>query len=364
MSRMSTKSELVPLIVVRRAANAIDFYSRALGAKVLARYEHGPERRVSHADLAIAGAAFALTEDTRAWNSDAPPSLGGSPVVLQLSVVDADRVVEAMCDAGATLVFPAQELLGERMARVRDPFGHIWILRQRLQELSVEEIQRLRDELFARHAAADPTALSSTSARPKDGSTLEDAPTPRQASRDAPEPSTGDGRPRGARIHLVLGPVGAGKSTFALRLVRAHKAVRLTLDEWMAKLFAEDRPDDGVMAWYAERTARCIEQIWTLVTAMIDCGTNVVLEIGLLRRREREAFYKRVDESGSSLTIHVLDAPRDVRRRRVEERNRAKGSTFSMIVPPAIFELASDLWEPPAHAECEGRDVRFIHTTG
>jgi uncharacterized glyoxalase superfamily protein PhnB/predicted kinase len=359
---MNTNSRLVPLMVVRGAAHAIDFYTRALGAKVLARYEHGPERRVSHADLTIAGAAFAITEEARAWNSDAPTSLGGSPVPLQLGVVDVDAVVAAMLDAGATVVFPVQQLLGERMARVRDPFGHIWILRQRLRELSVDEIQRLRDELFARRAAVDPPAEFPTPARPKDQTTLPGPPVLRQAPNGLPEAPTTDGKPHSARIHLVLGPVGAGKSTFALRLARAHGAVRLTLAEWMAKHFAPDRPDDGVMEWYAERTARCIEQIWTLARALIDSRTHAVLEIGLLRRREREAFYRRVEESTSDLTIHVLDAPRDVRRRRVEERNRAKGSTFSMIVPPAIFELASDLWEPPAPRECEGRDVRFVHT--
>ena len=58
----------------------------------------------------------------------------------------------------------------------------------------------------------------------------------------------------------------------------------------------------------------------------------------------------------------MLDAERDVRRACVEERNRSRGSTFCMVVPPAIFELASDFWEPPDPAECQGRDVRFIRT--
>jgi predicted kinase len=156
--------------------------------------------------------------------------------------------------------------------------------------------------------------------------------------------------------------VGAGKSTYAGGLAHDHGAVRLTLDEWMARLFAADRPDGGVVAWYTERTARCIEQMWTLGIAILDRGVSVILEIGLLRLREREAFYARVDESGVAMTIHIVDAPRDVRRQRVEARNLEKGRTFSMVVPPAIFELASDLWEPPTATECEGRDLRFIHT--
>ncbi|MCP3143880.1 AAA family ATPase [Pyxidicoccus xibeiensis] len=165
-----------------------------------------------------------------------------------------------------------------------------------------------------------------------------------------------------AHIHLVVGPVAAGKSTFALRLAQQHRAVRMNLDEWMAQLFRPDRPEVGVMEWYIERTARCIEQIWRQTTRTLEVGTDVVLEIGLILRRDRERLYERVDARGDALTIYVLDAPRDVRRERVLQRNREKGETFSMEVPLAFFELASDRWEPLDEVECDGRDVRFIST--
>ena len=67
-----------------------------------------------------------------------------------------------------------------------------------------------------------------------------------------------------------------------------------------------------------------------------------------------------MDNAGFDSTIHVIDAPRDVRRERVRERTRSKGATFSTVVPSDAFELASDLWEPPSARECEGRDVRFV----
>ena len=167
-----------------------------------------------------------------------------------------------------------------------------------------------------------------------------------------------------AKVHLIVGPVAAGKSTFALGVCREHRAVRITLDEWMTVLFRPDRPDAGVMEWYRERTARCIELIWRQAQRTLEAGTDVVLEIGLILRKERTHFYERVEAAGYPLTVYALDAPRDVRRERVIQRNRERGETFSMEVPLPFFELASDLWEAPDEAEAAGRDVRVEKCLG
>ncbi|MEM9453593.1 MAG: ATP-binding protein [Myxococcota bacterium] len=154
-----------------------------------------------------------------------------------------------------------------------------------------------------------------------------------------------------ARLHLLIGPVGSGKSTFARRLCREHDALRLTLDEWMTVLFRPDRPPTGRIEWYVERAERCVEQIWRVACSAVEAGTDVVLEIGLIQRALRESFYARVDAAALDLTVYVVDAPRDVRRQRVRQRNREQGETFSMEVPDDFFELASDLWEPPTDDE-------------
>jgi len=165
-----------------------------------------------------------------------------------------------------------------------------------------------------------------------------------------------------ARIHLIEGPVGAGKSTLAAQLTQRHAAPRLILDDWMVTLFRPDRPATGVMEWYAERKDRCIEQIWKVTCGLIDAGTDVVLELGLIQQSIRQQFFDRVDAAGYELTVYVLDASRDTRRERVRQRNRAKGQTFAMDVPDAFFEMASDMWQPFDDFESEGRDVQFIST--
>ena len=167
-----------------------------------------------------------------------------------------------------------------------------------------------------------------------------------------------------ARAHLLIGPVGAGKSTLALRLCREHQALRLTLDDWMTRLFRPDRPDAGVVEWYVERAERCLEQIWRVAQDALAAGTDVVLEIGLIQRRDREAFYRRVDEAGVALVVHLVDAPRELRRERVAQRNLERGQTFSMEVPPPFCELASDLWEPPDELEQRERAIHVWSAPG
>lgn len=163
-------------------------------------------------------------------------------------------------------------------------------------------------------------------------------------------------------IHLVEGPVGAGKSTYAAKLGEQHAAPRLILDDWMATLFRADRPEKDVMVWYMERKRRCIEQIWNVACDLVNAGSDVVLELGLIRYQDRAEFYSRVDAAGYQLKVHVLDAPREVRRERVHERNAAQGSTFFMVVPDEIFELASDLWQMPDDEEAAERNICLVST--
>ena len=163
-----------------------------------------------------------------------------------------------------------------------------------------------------------------------------------------------------ARIHLVIGPVGSGKSTFAKALCREHSALRLTLDDWMTRLFRPDRPPTEVIPWYVERAARCVDQIWEVTQSALAAGTDVVLEIGLIRREERASFYGRVDAAAAELEVYLVDAPRELRRERVAQRNRERGDTFSVEVPPDFFELASDLWEPPVAPELDDRKIRVV----
>ena len=163
-------------------------------------------------------------------------------------------------------------------------------------------------------------------------------------------------------IHLIEGPVGAGKSTYAAALATRVGGIHIALDEWFARLFSPDRPSADVMTWYAARKERLARHIWAHAQVLLKAGATPILELGLIQQESRRAFYEQAQAAGIELRVYVLEASREVRRERVARRNAEKGPTFSMIVPDGIFELASDLWQSPDPSEIEDHRIKVIST--
>lgn len=149
-----------------------------------------------------------------------------------------------------------------------------------------------------------------------------------------------------ARLHFLIGPVGAGKTTFARQRAAGSPALLLDVDAWMVRLFGADpRPAENVMGWYLERRERVRALAWDVATEAVHAGTDAYLELGLVTAAEREAWFDKARAADLAMTVTLLDAPRDLRRRRVAERNTA-GALHTQIVPAPFFEAASDAWQP------------------
>lgn len=123
-------TQLCPRLVVADADRAIAFYARALGAEETMRYA-GADGTIAHAEITVGGFVVAVKDESE--DDPSPVSLGGTPVQIGLRVTDADAVARAMTAAGATVVIPiADRPYGQRDGRLVDPFGHVWVLSQRL----------------------------------------------------------------------------------------------------------------------------------------------------------------------------------------------------------------------------------------
>ncbi len=140
-----TEPKLYPRLIVDDAAKALDFYTNAIGGTELVRYPE-PSGKIVHAEVQIGASVFSVTEADGDHNRS-PASLGGSGLLLTLVVDDADAVGASLVAAGADVVIPiADQYYGRREGRLRDPFGHLWIISQDGEELDEGEVQRRVDE--------------------------------------------------------------------------------------------------------------------------------------------------------------------------------------------------------------------------
>jgi len=124
-----TLRSVTPYLVIEGAARAIDWYVEVLDAVEVSRMVGGAGR-VAHAELRIGPSTIFLGEEhPHLEEIHAPPRIGGTPVYLDLETDDVATVHDRMVAAGATSIrAPTDSALPIRTAKVRDPFGHIWLL--------------------------------------------------------------------------------------------------------------------------------------------------------------------------------------------------------------------------------------------
>lgn len=160
-----------------------------------------------------------------------------------------------------------------------------------------------------------------------------------------------------ATLHAIFGPSGAGKTTYAHAFARRERAVAFILDEWMARLFAPDMPEPLEYEWMIQRVQRCEAQIWSTAAAVLATGTSVILDMGLMRRTDRDRVREIAEGAGLPLQFHYVTASPEVRRARVAERNVVRGENFAIKVTPDMFEFVEGIFEVPDAPELQGAIV-------
>jgi PhnB protein len=142
---------VTPRLVVADGAAAIDFYVRAFGAQEVDERFTDPDGRIIHAALRIGDSVVMLTgeSDDPDVPARAPTTLGDVSTIFATYWEDVDAAWERALAAGAEVIYPlADQFYGERGGRVRDPFGHQWMLSQVIEDVSPEEMARRAADLF------------------------------------------------------------------------------------------------------------------------------------------------------------------------------------------------------------------------
>jgi PhnB protein len=132
----------IPYLIVRDASSAIEFYKNAFGATEFVRLAD-PQGKVMHAEIRIGDSQIMLADEFPDMGYRSPTDLGGSPVSVLLYVEDVDRLFVSATNAGATSTMPVQDQFdGDRRGTLTDPFGHIWLVATRKEDVSPDELQK------------------------------------------------------------------------------------------------------------------------------------------------------------------------------------------------------------------------------
>ncbi|HWV80751.1 MAG TPA: VOC family protein [Hyphomicrobiaceae bacterium] len=152
-------SDAMAYLRVADAAAAIDFYEKAFDAKE--RYRLAMGDRIGHAELEFGDSCVMLSAEFPEMGIVGPKSLGGTTVTMCLYVADVDAVVERALAAGATIKRPVQdEFYGDRAGQVEDPFGYVWMIQTRIEDVSPKKMQKRLNEMMAGAAQDKPKAKS------------------------------------------------------------------------------------------------------------------------------------------------------------------------------------------------------------
>ncbi|MBV9303201.1 MAG: AAA family ATPase, partial [Acidobacteriaceae bacterium] len=142
----------------------------------------------------------------------------------------------------------------------------------------------------------------------------------------------------GARLIIVCGLPGSGKTAHAKQIEQNLRAVRFCADEWMDAI--------GINLWDGKARQRIEELQWKIAQQILTVGGIVVIEWGTWGRSERDALRTGARALGAAVELHFLDAPVDVLFDRIRRRN--------METPPITFEdiqTWSRMFERPSSEE-------------
>ena len=131
---------LIPYLAVDDAAEAIDYYKQAFGAKERARMD-GPDGKVGHAELEIGDSVVMLADPFPHASTTPPSEAGTATAAIVMYIDDVDAVVKRAVDAGATIAEEIEDKFwGDRFGTIRDPFGHVWSIGTHVEDVPPQEM--------------------------------------------------------------------------------------------------------------------------------------------------------------------------------------------------------------------------------
>ena len=131
---------LTPWLISRDSAALIRFLEDAFGGEEIPGSRvHNPSGSIGHVEVRIGSSIVMLFDSYEGWPE--------TPGFFRLYVDDAGDSQRRAIAAGATSITDVTELFwGDRVGRVRDPFGNIWWLQSHAVDVPLDQLQARMDD--------------------------------------------------------------------------------------------------------------------------------------------------------------------------------------------------------------------------
>ena len=133
---------VTPYLIIKGAAEALDFYRKAFGAVELMRFPM-PGGKIGHAEFKIGDSHLMMADEFPEHGHAGPQTRGGTTVGLLIYVPSVDAFVDRALTAGAIILRPIKDqFYGDRSGTITDPFGHVWTIATHVEDVAQEEMVR------------------------------------------------------------------------------------------------------------------------------------------------------------------------------------------------------------------------------
>jgi PhnB protein len=141
---------VTPYLTLRSAAEALEFYAKAFGAEEVFRMPT-PDGGIAHAEMRIGDSMLMLSDEMLERGVRSAETLGGTPAGQFLYVEDVDAVFHRAIQAGGIELMPPTNMFwGDRMSKLRDPFGHEWAVATHVEDVPPGEMEKRAAEFMGK----------------------------------------------------------------------------------------------------------------------------------------------------------------------------------------------------------------------
>ena len=141
---------VTPSFSFKDCKKAIEFYKKALDAKVIEEHPGPGGKGTMHAVIQIGNSRIMMGDEQPGMSCPSAETLGNSPISIFVYVEDVDAAFKKAVTAGGEVLMPVADMFwGDRCGNFKDPFGYTWMIATHKRDLTKEEIARGAQEFFA-----------------------------------------------------------------------------------------------------------------------------------------------------------------------------------------------------------------------